>query len=195
MNKKDYLKDISHIKTLMGRSSLYPSLSGLSSVYTGIYCLIGAVYFYTTEITTHTYSPNVAIAVFLLLVGMSLLTSIYFTKKRAQELHEKAWTHTTKQLLTTFSITFSIGAAYILVLVFQEKYEEIIPLVPLVYGLSLLHAAKHTENMLRPLGIAQVIIAFLCMLFIEQSFWFYTLGFGVIHLVNGLIIYYTYDKK
>ena len=195
MNKKDYTKDIFEIKNLMEKSSLYLSLSGLSSVYTGIYCIIGAAYYYINEINTNSYSPIIAITVFLTITLLSLITTIYITQKRAKKLNEKAWSKTTKQLIATFSITYIFGSVYILILAFQEKSMEMIPLVPLVYGLSLIHAAKHTKNILKPLGIVQVIIAFLCLLFIEFSFWFYAFGFGLTHVINGLIIYYKYDKK
>ena len=195
MSDKDYLKDISNIKNLMEKSSSYLALSGLSSVYTGVYCIIGATYFYYYKIETNNYSPTTAITVFVIATALSLLTTIFFTQKRAKKIKEKAWSKTTLQLISTFSITFIIGSIFMLVLAFQEKYIEIIPLVPLVYGLSLIHASKHTKNILKPLGIIQIVIAFLCLLFIELSFWFYVIGFGVAHLINGLIIHYKYDKK
>ena len=195
MSEKDYLKDISDIKNMMEKSSRYLSLSGLSSVLAGIYCLIGAGYYYTTEIETSNYSSNAAIIIFLIVTFLSIITTIYITKKRAEKLAVEAWSNTTKQLITSFATPFIIGSSFILILIFQEKYVEVIPLVPLVYGLSLIHAAKHTSNILKPLGIIHIIIAFLCLLNIENSFWYYTLGFGVTHFINGLIIYFKYDKK
>ena len=46
IDSKDYLKDKSAIKGLMNKSSKFISLSGLSVVFTGIYSLIGAAYYY-----------------------------------------------------------------------------------------------------------------------------------------------------
>ena len=190
MSNKDYLKDISEIKNMMDKSSKVLSLSGLSSLYTGVFGLIGGAYYYVKEIETDSFSPYVAIVVFLIVSVLSVITTIYFTHKRAKKINEKAWSKTTEQLLSTFSITLIIGICFISILAFQEKFTQIIPLVPLIYGLSLIHAAKHTKNIVKPLGIIQVLIALLCVLFIEQSFWLYVLGFGVVHLLNGLIIYF-----
>lgn len=195
MESDKYLNDISEIKKLMNKSSKFISLSGLSSIYTGIYGLIGGLYYYYKEVITNNYSANIAIIIFLLISFLSVITTIFFTSKRAKETNEKAWSKTTEQLIATFSITLLLGTIYIFVLIFQEKYLAAIPLVPLVYGLSLIHAAKHTSNVVMPLGITQVITAFLCVLFIEYSFWFYVIGFGAIHLINGLIIYFKYDKN
>lgn len=194
MSDTKYLKDISDIKNMMDKSSKVISLSGLSSLYTGVFGLIGGAYYYIKEIKTDSYSPYVAISVFLIVSVLSIITTIYFTNIRAKKLNEKVWSKTTEQLLSTFSITMVIGICFITILVFQEQFIQIIPLVPLIYGLSLIHAAKHTKNIVKPLGIIQVLIALLCVLFIEQSFWLYVFGFGIVHLINGLIIYIKYDK-
>ncbi|MBA4319320.1 MAG: hypothetical protein C0412_13040, partial [Flavobacterium sp.] len=56
MEKEKYLNDISEIKNLMDKSSRFISLSGLSGVLAGLYCLIGAglaykiIYFDTTTL-------------------------------------------------------------------------------------------------------------------------------------------------
>ena len=194
MSDAKYLKDISDIKNMMDKSSKVISLSGLSSLYTGVFGLIGGAYYYIKEIKTDSYSPYVAISIFLIVSVLSVITTIYFTNIRAKKLNEKVWSKTTEQLLSTFSITMVIGICFITILVFQEQFIQIIPLVPLIYGLSLIHAAKHTKNIVKPLGIIQVLIALLCVLFIEQSFWLYVFGFGIVHLINGLIIYIKYDK-
>ncbi len=194
MSDKDYLKDITDIKKMMDKSSRFISLSGLSSIYTGVYGLIGGAYYYVKEIKTDSFSPYVAISIFLIVSVLSIITTIYFTHKRAKKINEKAWSKTTEQLLSTFSITLVIGTCFIIILAFQEKFEQLLPLVPLFYGLSLIHAAKHTKNIVKPLGVIQILIALLCVLFIEQSFWLYVIGFGLVHLINGLIIYFKYDK-
>lgn len=195
MESEKYLNDISEIKNLMTKSSRFTSLSGLSSIYTGIYGLFGGLYYYYKEITTNNYSTISAIVIFLIISSLSVLTTIYFTNKRAKIINEKAWDETTKQLINSFATILFIGTGFIIILLFQEKYLEAIPLVPLVYGLSLISAAKHTNNIVKPLGIIQIISSFLCLTFIEYSFWFYLFGFGVTHLINGLIIYYKYDKN
>ena len=167
----------------------------LSSTYTGFYYLTGGVYYYFYEIETTNFSPVSAIAIFITASILSAITTWYFTKKRAKKLNQKPWNTPTKQLVSTYSITFVFGTIYIIILAMQERYIELIPMVPLIYGLSLINASKHTKNILKPLGIIHVITAFCCLLFIELSFWFYTFSFAFIHIINGLYISIRHDKN
>ena len=45
--EKDYIQDISEIRSMMERSSKFLSLSGLAGVMAGIYALVGAFVAYT----------------------------------------------------------------------------------------------------------------------------------------------------
>ena len=46
MESKNYHEDLSHIRSMMERSSRFISLSGLSGVVAGLAAIIGAVYVY-----------------------------------------------------------------------------------------------------------------------------------------------------
>ncbi|TVZ56944.1 hypothetical protein OD91_2248 [Lutibacter sp. Hel_I_33_5] len=195
MNKENYLKDIAEIKNLMTKSSRFISLSGLSGVFAGIYAILGAVYYYFNDINTGSYSAINAIIVILIVGFLSSVTTIIMTSRRAKITDEKIWSSTTKQLVSAFITTLCIGLVFISILLLKNQYKEAIPLLPLFYGLSLLHAAKHTNNIVKPLGILQIVIGLLCALIPKFSFWFLVIGFGIIHIIYGAVIYFKYDKK
>ena len=202
MNSKDYLRDISEIKNLMSKSSKFISLSGLSGIFAGIYALIGAGYYYfsfdkkidnSIQLTTElVYS----IAAIILIVSIATtFTTIFFTSKRAKLTDENAWDITAKNLIKSYLTTLSIGGVYIIINLLQENYTHLIALILLFYGLALINASKHTNNIVKPLGIIEVVFGLFCALFPKYSFWGWVFGFGVVHIIYGSIIYFKYDKK
>jgi hypothetical protein len=201
MDSKNYLKDISDIKNLMNKSSKFISLSGLSGVLAGIYALIGASYFYfTVEIpnsSVHLTKDTMnTIAIILLIIGfLSATTSIFFTSKRAKKINENPWNPATKNLLNSFLMPLCIGLIFVIILFFQENYTHLIALILLFYGVSLINCERNTSNIIKPLGVLQVISGILCTIYYEHSFWFFTIGFGIVHLIYGTFIFFKYDNK
>lgn len=202
MNQEDYLRDISEIKNLMSKSSKFISLSGLSGILAGIYALIGAGYYYyfldnhiqnSTELTIEFIFP---IIIIVLVVGLATtLTTIFFTTKRSKITDEKTWSITSKNLVKSYLSILTIGLIYIAINLFQENYTHLIALLLLFYGLALINASKYTSNIVKPLGIIEVIFGLLCALFPKYSFWVWVIGFGLVHIIYGSIIYFKYDKK
>jgi formate/nitrite transporter FocA (FNT family) len=201
MNSKDYLKDISDIKNLMNKSSKFIFLSGLSGVMAGIYALIGASYFYFTVGIPNSSVPLTketmyTIAIIILVIGfLSATTSIFFTSKRAKKINENSWNPATKNLLSSFLMPLCIGLIFVIILFFQENYTHLIALILLFYGVSLINCERNTQNIIKPLGILQVISGILCTIYYEHSFWFFTIGFGMVHLIYGTFIFFKYDNK
>jgi formate/nitrite transporter FocA (FNT family) len=201
MDSKNYLKDISEIKNLMNKSTKFISLSGLSGVLAGIYALIGASYYYFTvgiqnSAVNLTKDTMYTVAIILLIIGfLSTTTSIFFTARRAKKINENPWNPTTKNLLNSFLMPLCTGLIFIIILFFQENYTHLISLLLLFYGISLINCERNTSNIIKPLGVLQIISGVLCAIYYQYSFWFFTIGFGVVHLIYGIFIYFKYDKK
>ena len=202
MSQEDYLRDISEIKNLMSKSSKFISLSGLSGILAGVYALIGAGYYYyffdeqiqnSSKLTLELISP---IIIIVLIVGFATtITTIFFTIKRAKKTIEKTWSISSKQLINSYLSTLIIGLIYIAINLFQENYTHLIALLLLFYGLSLINASKYTSNIVKPLGIIEVSFGLFCALYPKYSFWIWVIGFGLVHIIYGSIIYFKYDKK
>ena len=202
MSQEDYLKDLSEIKNLMSKSSKFISLNGLSGILAGMYALMGAVYAYWLVSQTRTDYLIFNGVVFrlvildLLIVGaLSVGTAIFLTTKKASRNNEKIWDSLTKRLLTSFIVPLVAGGIYILILLNQQHYGQTAALMLLFYGLALLNASKYTLGDIKYLGYTQTILGLLCAILPDFGFWFWTLGFGVMHVIYGASMYYKYDRK
>jgi hypothetical protein len=202
MSSKDYLKDISEIKHLMHTSSKFISLSGLSGILAGIYALIGAGYAYWLVGKTESGYLILDGEVFrilimdLLLVGiLSICTAIFLTTKKAKKNHQKIWDSLTKRMLASFIVPLLAGGIYIIIILNQQRYGQTGALMLLFYGLALLSASKYTIGDIKYLGYTQVLLGLISAILPGYGFWFWVLGFGVMHILYGAIMYYKYDRK
>ncbi|WP_299160833.1 hypothetical protein [uncultured Tenacibaculum sp.] len=202
MSTQDYLKDISEIKNLMNKSSRFISLSGLSGIIAGIYALIGASFAYWLV----TYSEKGylildgrifrLVITDLILVGfLSIGTAIYLTTRKAKKNDEKIWDATTKRLLLNFLIPLTAGTIYIIVILNQQRYGQTAALMLLFYGLSLINASKYTIGDIKYLGYTEVVLGLICAIYPGYGFWFWVIGFGIMHIVYGMVMHFKYDKK
>jgi len=206
MNRKDYLTDITEIKTIMNRSSRFISLSGLSGILAGIYALVGAVvvnYFLTNYQNSESSISVLPISYFeFLLVGISLfvllisvLTAFLLTFKKAKKNKEKIWDSTSKRLLINFLIPLISGGLFCVVLYQHNNIGLIAPCTLIFYGLACLNASKYTLGDIRYLGLANIVIGLIATQFIGFGLYFWALGFGIFHILYGVIMYSKYDKK
>jgi hypothetical protein len=207
MEKEKYLNDISEIKNLMDRSSRFISLSGLSGILAGLYCLIGAglaykiIYFDTT--TLGNYSDLIiteTMLVQLILIAtsvilLSLVTGIVLSIRKAKKSDDNIWNASTKRLIINFLIPLLTGGFFILFLIEKEILGLVAPLTLLFYGLACVNASKYTLGDIRYLGITMIFLGLLSTWFLGYGLLFWALGFGVCHILYGSIMYYKYDRK
>ncbi|MGL2967564.1 hypothetical protein [Flavobacterium sp. XGLA_31] len=207
MEAKDYLKDISEIKTLMDRSSRFISLSGLSGVLAGIYALMGAwlayktIYFDNDSISNYndlTISSDAVVQLFMIaftVVVLSIVTGIILSIKKAKKGNEKIWNSSSKRLVINFAIPLITGGIFILFLIEKEILNLVAPLTLLFYGLACVNASKYTLGDVRYLGITMIILGLLCTWFLSYGLLFWALGFGGCHIVYGAMMYFKYDRN
>ena len=202
MNAQDYLKDISEIKNLMNKSSRFISLSGLSGIIAGFYALIGASFAYSLVVNSEKGYLILDGGIFrlviadLLLVGfLSIATAIFLTTRKAKKNNEKIWDPTTKRLLTNFLIPLTAGTIYIIVILNQQRYGQTAALMLLFYGLSLINASKYTIGDIKYLGYTEVVLGLICAIYPGYGFWFWVAGFGIMHIVYGMVMHFKYDRK
>ncbi|WP_299676318.1 hypothetical protein [uncultured Tenacibaculum sp.] len=202
MNSEEYLKDITEIKKLMNKSSRFISLSGLSGILAGTYALIGAAYAYWLVTTSYRgylildgkVFKLVLLDMFLVLF-FSIATAIYLTTLKAKKNGERIWDATTKRLLSNFLIPLTAGGIYTLIILTQQRYGQTGALMLLFYGLALINASKYTLGYVKYLGYTQTILGLLCAIYPGYGFWFWVLGFGVMHIVYGFLMYFKYERK
>lgn len=207
MEDKNYLKDIQDIKQMMNQSSRFISLSGLSGVLAGIYCLVGAYFAYRTiyfDTSTMGGYKNLVIsqsAVFRLVyiagivILLSLVTGIFLSVKKARKGNDKVWNLASKRLLINFAIPLATGGFLIIFLIEKEILSLVCPLTLIFYGLACVNASKYTLGDVRYLGITLILLGLLSTWFLGYGLLFWALGFGVCHIIYGSMMYFKYDKK
>lgn len=207
MNKQEeQLNALNDIKKLMDRSSRFISLSGLSGVFAGFTALAGA-YLANLEITDYingTYTNGSSIedleanlfkigfgVLFVALAGGLLLTLRQSRKKNLP-----FWDRTTKNLLWNLAIPLVSGGLFIIALLFAHPgtYGLVAPSCLVFYGLALINASKYTYTDIRFLGYCEIILGLIAMFNVGYGLYFWTIGFGVLHIFYGTLMYFKYER-
>ena len=68
------------------------------------------------------------------------------------------------------------------------------PTTLLFYGLALYNAGKYTLDEIRYLGVSEIILGLLGCIFIGYGLMFWALGFGVLHIVYGFMMWWKYER-
>jgi hypothetical protein len=196
MSEQDYLNDISEIKNLMNRSSRFISLSGLSGIFAGIYALIGAAVAYWLVANSGREYLILDGKVFrlimldlFLIAFFSVITAIYLTTRKARKNGEKIWDTSSRRLIINFLIPLLAGGAYILIILNQQKYGQTGALMLIFYGLALINASKYSIGHVRYLGITEIILGLIAAMFPGYGFWLWVIGFGLMHILYGSIMF------
>ena len=202
MTDQDYLKDLSEIKTLMNKSTRFISLSGLSGIMAGIYALLGASYAYwlvTTSIKGYLILDgrtfNIVLIDLFLIAFFTIITAVLLTNRKAKKNGEKLLDKTALRAIKSFLIPLVTGGVYILIILNQQKYGQTGALMLLFYGLALVNASKYTLGKIKYLGYIEIILGIICAIIPGYGFWLWVIGFGVTHIVYGIIMHFKYDIK
>lgn len=211
----EHLKNLSEIRNMMERSSRFISLSGLSGVFAGLLALMGAaaVYIYFNEY----YSPRyynmgvfskselirnrdfLTFLVFLfcdgaLVLTLSLISAMFFTTRNARKKGLKVWDATAKRMLLNLFIPLIAGGFFCLALVYHGKVYLIAPATLIFYGLALINTSKYTLNDVRYLGLCEIALGVVASFFVGYGLIAWAIGFGVLHIIYGSIMYFKYEK-
>ncbi len=201
MDTKNYLNDLSEIKSLMSRSTQFISLSGLSGVMAGLYALVGA-FLAKRILEAHqgeyvTLESKVFLTILLIAITvlfLSVTTAYILTRRKANKQGEQLWNSASKRLLKNFLIPLVTGGIFTLLLIRHEIYGLIVPVTLIFYGLACVNASKYTFRHVRYLGITIIITGLIATELPGYSIEFWALGFGVCHIIYGLIMHFKYER-
>ena len=212
-DKNQYLESIHEIRSIMERSSKFMSLSGLSGIAAGVTALIsGAIaYVYLGSTLSHALLPDYRstnqdtvpddqILFFVLLAVATIFIAITlafaFTRRNAKRKNLPIWDKTAKLVTLNMSIPLITGGLFVLALVFKfGMYGLVAPSMLVFYGLALVNASKYTVSHTQWLGLAEVAIGLVALLFYGYGLLFWIIGFGIFHIVYGFILYNTFERK
>jgi hypothetical protein len=201
------LHTLKDIKQMMERSSRFISLSGLSGVAAGI-CAITGAWFAQQVISgnkpeSHDYSSLTIsnlirynlFTIALLTLGSAIITAFLFTYIKSKKNNIPIWSTTTKRLMWNFCLPLFAGGVFLLRMTELGYFGMIAPGCLLFYGIALVNASKYTLGEIRYLGYAEIILGLISCWFPELSLLFWTLGFGVLHIIYGAAMWWKYDLR
>jgi len=203
MNQK-HQEDLSHIRSMMERSSRFISLSGLSGVFAGLSALIGGLYVYQLfkangldyfDGEHKLYSVDLVselVFVALIILFFALTFGIFFTIRKSRKYNLPIWTSATKKMLINLAIPLVVGGVFCLALLYHQIYVLIAPATLLFYGLALINAEKYTFSDIKYLGFCELVLGCISLFFLGYGLVFWIIGFGILHILYGLIVFKKY---
>lgn len=204
-NPQSTLRDI---KQMMERSSRFISLSGFSGIAAGLCALAGAHFANQMLTTTPRYSDGevhkpeyvfeyfrdplslLAIATFI----TAFVLAFIFTYFRSQKTGTPIWGTTAKRLMFNVAVPLFVGGCFIIKLLDIGAFGLIAPGCLIFYGLALLNGSKYTLGEIKYLGYAQLILGLANLFFIGYGIYFWAIGFGIMHIVYGIVMWYKYER-
>ena len=201
-------EDLQTIRDIMERSSKFLSLSGLSGIFAGVCALTGAAvaWLFILESGNVQYKECIpggsltlgsrfylALDAMLVLV-FAVLGAFYFSYRKAAKAGQPFWTNPTRRLLIHLMIPMITGGIFTLILIFRNDMALVSSVMLIFYGLSLVNAGKFTFGEIHYLGLTEIALGILAGIFISHGLLFWTIGFGLMHIVYGTVMYYRHER-
>ena len=196
------LDDLKAISEMMEKSTRFLSLSGLSGIMAGITAIAGAAFawFYILSNPSatgldRTQQLTVLLVDAVLVLGISIGFGIYFSAAKARKSKQKLFNKVTQKTLYNLSIPLIAGGIFSFICLVRGDVEIIAATTLIFYGLALVNASKYTFDEIHYLGITEIILGIGAAIFLHTGIVFWTVGFGICHIIYGVILYKKYDLK
>lgn len=202
MENKEALDTLKDIKGMMEKSTKCLSLSRFSGIFVGCYALIGsaAVYYLSekdpfvwgTDIDTR--NKIIALIAFGVLV-LSILTAAFLSERKAKKSGDSIFSKPAKKIHKNMFICLLPGGILSIAMLLSGNTQYITTVMLCFYGLSLISASHYTFKDILYLGYSMLILGMINSFFIQYSLVFWALGFGVLHISYGILMYFKYERK
>ena len=128
-------------------------------------------------------------------LGLALIFATIFTARKAKKDGNNLWSPTAKKLLVNTAIPLVVGGLFCIALLKHGLFGLVAPCTLIFYGLALINGSKYTLPEIRIVGVLNIILGLLNTIYIGQGLFFWALGFGVIHIIYGVVMYFKYERK
>ncbi|WP_210489135.1 hypothetical protein [Rufibacter aurantiacus] len=204
--QQEQLETLHEIRNIMDRSSRFISLSGLSGVFPGLLALAGAavVKWYFSQRNINYYDDlgrSFTRQDILFLLGtaaavlfLGICTATYFTVRNARRKNHRVWDSQSRRLAVNLTIPLAAGGVFCAVLIYHNLLYLVAPAMLVFYGLALLNGSKYTISDIRYLGIIEIVLGLVASFFVSYGLLSWTIGFGMLHIVYGALVYFKYER-
>jgi hypothetical protein len=211
------IEALQDIKDMMNRSSRFISLSGLSGVAAGVCALVGAWFAHGVinggSVTGHRsvqiqdyILSDAAIPTMRAFMGDRLfwiavmtfvaafISAFAFTYLRSRKENIPVWGTSARRLMWNVLLPMAVGGIFLLKLIEAGVIGLIAPGCLIFYGLALINGSKFTLGEIRYLGYANVLLGLINCWFPGLGLYFWAMGFGVLHIVYGIVMWNKYER-
>lgn len=209
------LEELARIRGIMDRSQRFLSLSGLSGVAAGAVAL-------ATAFIAHAwlgsfgvpgddpYSPLQApgrdgallwdrVGALLLLgvasATIAIASAWWFTWRRARRTGQNMWDAVARRMMMHLAVPLVVGGVFCLALLAHGLPGLVAPATLVFYGMALVNASKFTLDEVRWLGMSQMSIGLFAAFFPGHGLLCWALGFGVLHIGYGTLMYLRHEQR
>jgi len=205
------LDDLKLIRQMMEESSKTLSLSGLSGIAVGSIALLGAAvaYFiilqggaiqYDEYLHNLNNGQTITLRWYLIIDALFVLISAlgaawYLSYRSCRKKGISFWTPSAKHLVSSLFSVLLTGGLFTIILLFQGYFKIAVPSMLLFYGLALLNASKYSKHDIKSLSFIMIALGLLSAILLHYGLIIWSLGFGVSHIIYGIVMYFKYEHK
>jgi uncharacterized membrane protein YidH (DUF202 family) len=198
---EESLQAIHDIRGMMERSARFLSLSGWSGIWAGGTALVGAAIGHEWLLPVlreqndsfGAYTKPLIVAILIFIVAFA--GAYYFTWRKMRREGTSLWHPASKQLILAVALPMVVGGVFVLAFMYNGHPVYIASACLAFYGLALVNGSKHTVTDIRYLGYLEILLGCICLLIPGLGFWFWVIGFGILHILYGIIMWNKYDKQ
>lgn len=187
---------------MMEKSSKFLSLSGLSGIIAGVTAIIGAAfaYFYLLQDPSltdfnRTQELMILLGDALIVLFLSIGSGIYFSWRKAKKSNQPLLNKVMLRTLYNLAIPLVAGGIFCLILLVQGNIRMVIAGTLIFYGIALVNASKYTFEEVNYLGLTEILLGIVAAVCASYGLLFWTIGFGLCHILYGFVMYKKYDLK
>lgn len=206
--EQKHIEALHDIKDMMNRSSRFISLSGLSGISAGLCALAATIYVWPVWLgmreelqvrnssqrygATDVKSLLITTGIFTFIAALTL--ALLFTWIRSKKTNASIWGSTAKRLMINTAIPLLVGGVVTYRLLELDFVGLIAPASLIFYGLALVNGSKYTVSEIRWLGICEILLGLISLWFIGYGLIAWAIGFGVLHILYGALMWWKYER-
>ena len=199
-------KELAEIKSMMERSTRFLSLSGLSGILAGTFALIGsglAYYWISYPFppfgfrSSYINEESVLLRLFvtaMVVLLLSLGSAWILSQQKSKRSATKLWTSASRRFIQALATPLLIGGIFCLALATRGYMIIVAPATLIFYGLALVNSSSYTLSDIKYLGYCQLVLGITSAFYPGFGLLIWSLGFGVLHIVYGTLVYFKYDR-
>ncbi len=209
--ENEQLEAILQMRDMMERSSKFLSLSGLAGIIVGCLAMVGVAFAYWIlsmplhEINYLQFiesknenflSKQIQWLMLdaILVLFLALITGSFLAIRNAKRKGLSIWDATTKRLIYNMFIPLFVGMFLIIAFMLKGQIQFVLPIMLIFYGLALFNASKYAIDEINFLGVLEIGLGIIAIFWVELGLLIWLLGFGILHIMYGSVIYFKYEK-